>query len=559
MSAIGKVVTNLRRGQALIKDVGRFRDISVVLINYGFGEVLRRIELPEAVPFSGLLEKAKPKDVARLSTAERLFLAIQELGPTFVKLGQILSTREDLIPPEYVEQFSKLQDQVSSFSWEEARQRVENALGGPIEAHFGSFQEQPIASASIAQVHRATLKDGTPVAVKVMRPGIREKIESDINILYFLARSVEKAIPEAQLADLTGIINEFDRAISRELDFTIEARNLSRFSGNFQGTPGVRFPKPFLDLCRPEVLVMEFIEGAKVTDAYASGKFDGAQIAQTLADVVFRMLLRDGFFHGDLHPGNVLIEPNGTVAILDCGMAGRLTPLMKDRVIDMLMAMSRQDWQRIAEIYYEIGVKTAPVPFDAFQADVIDVMEEYLVNKRLDEVEIGAFFSKLIDGAVKYRLKMPPDYTMMFKALMTVEGLGKTIYPDLDIIAQARPYVEEALRQRYAPEKITRDLLQSIESLNRLLRMAPRTGREILAGIENGRVKFGVELDRLDLLAESLKRQANLQSAGMMTAGLAIASALIHGKDPAWLGNLGWILTAAAVGWIILQILRPVK
>ncbi|MFH1602631.1 MAG: AarF/ABC1/UbiB kinase family protein, partial [Pseudomonadota bacterium] len=419
----------------MIKDIGRLRTIIGVLVKYGFGEVVERLHLEDNIVVS-LLAKA-PKDGEKISTAQRLFLICEELGPTFIKFGQILSTRPDLVPAEVAEELSRLQDNVQPMPFAEVRQAVENSLGAPLDERFAAFDSEPLASASIAQVHRARLRTGEDVAVKVRRPGIVEIIDSDLNIIYFLARRLEAMAPEARMFDLSGIVHEFELAIRRECDFVNERRNVERFRRMFAGKEFVHIPQSFADYSSRDVLTLEYVSGVKISEALDKlPGLDRNALAKHAVNIVFDMVLRHGFFHGDLHPGNVFVREDGTIIILDCGMTGRLTPKMRDRAIDVILAVLQRDWSAVAENFYEMVVHERPVNYAAFEADVVDVMERYFVDRTLAEVEVGGFFMELAQGAIRHQLKMPPDYTMMFKALLTMEGVGKRLAPDLDVVAE---------------------------------------------------------------------------------------------------------------------------
>jgi ubiquinone biosynthesis protein len=552
-------IQNIRGGLAFIRDIGRLRQIVAVLVRHGFGEVVERLNLGASVV--GRLAGSRDEGGERMPVPRRTLLAIQDLGPTFVKLGQILSTRPDLIPPEFVTEFQQLQDQVTPLPATVVREEIERSLGKPVEALLQRFDDEPLASASIAQVHRAALADGAEVVVKVRRPGIAEVIAQDVDILKFLALRIEQSIPEARVVDLPGIVREFEKAILKEVDFRSEADHLDRFARNFAGVTFVHIPHCHRALSTDSVLVMEYVRGVKITAAAASGSIDRTQLVRRAVQALFMMAFEHGFFHGDMHPGNVLVEEDGTIAFVDCGLAGRLPPHARDRIVDLMLGIVRQDVDAVAEAFYEIGIKTAPVNFDQFVTDTSEVMDTYFVGRTLKDVQFGAFFGDLVDGAMRHQLRVPPEYTMLFKAIMTVEGIGKTIAPDVDIVAEARPFVERLVRERYSPETVTRQVLADARNLGRFLRQFPLSARQILLALEHGKVSVEVKAPDAALdLARARLGAANRLSVAIIAGALIIAGTLAAGATDGRLGPLSLVLyaLAAAIGgvfWILF--LRP--
>lgn len=475
-----------------VRDIERLRQIVVVLVRHGFGEVVQRSGLGSLVPAGSSGQSPK------VSVGERVRLVLQELGPSFVKLGQIVSTRPDVIPHEILVELKKLQSHVPPVPFDELRAEVERELGAPIADVFLAFDEVPLASASIGQVHRARLKPpaGEPidgraidVVVKIQRPGIRAVVERDVELLLLLARAIERSIPESRIYSPVALVTEFDRAITSELDFGLEADHAERFARNFESDSKARFPAVYRSASGKKILTIEYFDGKNVYDAVASG-FPGEKIAKTAVHVILKQVFEDGFFHADPHPGNVLImgEPERPVlGLVDLGQVGRLTTELRDRTIDLMVAVVRQDTQAIADCLYAIGRPTRRIDRTKYDAEVALLSERYL-GKPLKDIELSFLIRDIVQGAVKYGLEIPPDFLLVGKALMTVEGIGKEIYPDLDIFSEVRPYFMRLLRLRYSPERLGNDALRIMTRLSGAANTMPEQVTEILDDLRKGRL-----------------------------------------------------------------------
>ena len=543
-------------GQAW-QDVGRFRDIVAVLVRYGFGELIARMNLQDTFVTRMLGHKPAPQSEG-LSTPKRLLLVMQELGPTFIKLGQILSTRPDLIPEEFIEEFKTLQSSAAPLPFEKISAQLNIALPAPVDEIFDNIDPEPLASASIAQVHKATLKDGSKVVLKVIRPGIRETLMSDLSILKFFARQVESLFPDAVLFDPVGIAAEFEKALSKEIDFTVELRNLQRFTKNFTDNPDVHIPIAYPELSSKDVLVMERVEGQKITDV----EEDREYLVRRMVAISFEMIYVHGFFHGDLHPGNIFVLPDGRIALIDFGLVGRLTPKMKDYVIDLLLGLVRHDYEVVPETLYEIGIKKVPVNYDRFQADVASLMDEYLLGAKMADIDFGKLIQELLDGAMRHHISVPPDYTMMFKALVTVEGVGKQLDPELDLFKELEPYVRELVKQRYSPEELWHRGMRQVGHINRLLQQFPITARQVLLGIENGRIQFGLDERQMGRWLEEYRLQ-NARRLEVALSGIFMLMAtlsLSHGTPTIFglptISFIGYLIGGGLAGWVMLNIMR---
>ncbi len=530
MSAVSSAYKNVQAIRTAIKDMGRLRQIVTVLTRHGFGALVSRLGLFE------ILGTRKPQSDAdettlSLSMAKRLRIVIEELGPTFVKLGQILSTRPDLIRPDIIVELQKLQDDVPPMKLEVVRAQIEAALGKPIEDVFASFEEEPLASASVAQVHRATLPDGTEVVIKVQRANIQKSVASDLNILQFLAARAEQLVTELQLIDPVGIVVEFERALTKELDFRFERGNIERFGANFAEFEGVSIPRVYPEHCHSTLLVMDYVRGVKATEAPSAYGVDPYPLASIMVNALLKMVFRDGLFHGDLHPGNIIVrEDDHGITLIDFGLVGRLLPRQREVILDLLIGLSNEDYELITRVFFEIGVKVPGVQYDypAFESDVIDVLETHIAGKSLEEIEIQGFFAGLINGAIRHQIKMPPTYTMVFKALMTVEGIGKTLSPKLNFVEEIKPFVKDLLLERYNPERLLREGVETLTSASRAFTSFSQTGPRLLRDVEMGRLIFKVDSDRFAEGIAELKWSTNRLTRAVIFAAAAISGTLVH-------------------------------
>jgi ubiquinone biosynthesis protein len=507
MSVIRSVFDRTRQLQSVVKDAKRFREIAGVLVKYGFGHVIERMRLKGPLK----VDINENPQVTAHPFHRRVKMALSELGPTFIKFGQIMSTRPDLIPQALTVELETLQDRVATLPVEEIRKQIERELGASPEVLFASFDDMPLASASIAQVHRATLKSGEEVVVKVQRPGIKRIIESDVNILYFLARQVEGVFPEVRLFNLMGIISEFEQNIARETDFLVEAQNIERFQKNFEGSRTVAIPRVYRELTTAHVLTLELINGKKVRQLIQEG-IDLAPLAKAFLGGAFQMLFVDGFFHGDAHPGNIFVMPDGRVALIDFGMVGRLSPEMREKVIDIVFAMLREDMRAVARAFYELGRPEGRVDYNAFEAECMRVMEEEVVGRPMSEIQIGSLFMKICEGAVKFRIHMPSDFTMMFKAMVTAEGVAKMIAPDVNVLEEARPYILRMVAERYSFKRLSQEALSDLRKVASFARGFPVAGTEILRQLKEGELRVTVDIPALtDMNDRRLEVHSRLQ------------------------------------------------
>mgnify|MGYP002630128382 CR=1 FL=1 len=465
-----------------VRDTFRLQQVATVMVKHGFGALLTNIDVPGLGRIPSRFE----------GTPERLTHALQELGPTFIKLGQVLSTRPDILPDIYIEALQTLQDDVEPVPFPAIEKQLAAELGAEWRSLVKDFDDTPLATASIAQVHPAILADGQQVVFKVQRPGIAKQIRSDLNILALLASRAIVEFPETERLDPKGVLHEFERSILGELDFDQEAQAMDRFRRNFADTDFVRIPEVVAELTTPRVLCVEYLDGVKIREARARGK-DMALVGERYLHVAYTMLFEHGAFHGDLHPGNVLVLEDEVLGLLDFGMVGALTRDMRDALVSLLFALERGDQRTIARIFYDIAVKEERVDYAAFERDVMAVVERnWVAIDSVADMQIGRFLMDVTQGAIQHRVRAPHGYTMFFKALLTTEGLAKSLIPEVDPLKAAQPYVKRLVAERYGQDRIKEDLFYTGVTFNTLSQRIPVSLSQLLDDIDNQRLQLNV-------------------------------------------------------------------
>lgn len=545
MQIVRPVVQTTHTLARTVRDVGRLQQVALILARHGLGGLVAGLPVP-GMRASRQLE----------STPDRVIAAMQELGPTFIKLGQILSTRADVIPAAYIEAFESLQDDVEPLPFARIAEQLAAEVGPAWRSAVAEIQEAPLATASIAQVHRARLQDGREVVFKVQRPDIGPKIRADLNILEFLTNRAIAEFPEVELFDPHGILGEFKKSILSELDFTAEARNLRRFATLFQDNARVVLPEVVDHLSGRRVLCMSFLDGVKIRAARGHG-FDMALVGERYLEVAYTMLFDHGFFHGDLHPGNVLVLEGERIGVIDCGMVGRLSGPMKDDLAALLVALDRGDNRTIARLFFDIAIKDARVDYAAFERDAMEVVETHWSGGSIAEMQIGAFLMDLTRRALRHRVLAPPEFTMFFKAVLTTEGLAKALLPEVDPISAAQPYVRRLLAERWSQERILEDGAYSLLSLSTLTRRLPITLTQLLDDIDQQRFQLTISQKDLALTEAGHDRRLNrLIIALFAVAAAACGTACLFWTPGALLGIplLSLVFYAAALPLFLLTL-----
>ena len=547
-----------------IRSIRRYLNIVRVLSTYGFDQALEMLGLADVVVRSRRLLRRPPPDIARLTAAERMRLALEELGPTFVKLGQILSTRPDVIPHAFVCEFEKLLDDVPSFPFEEVLLRIADELGGPVEQFFAEIDPVPLAAASIAQVHRARLKSGEDVVIKVRRPGIVAVVEADISALMALAGLAERHISGSELYDPVGIVREFARTIRREMDFAREGHTIEKFRDNFSSTPWMYFPKVYWEQSARGILTMEYIAGLKVSDKVRLSErgLDGPLIARRGADAFLEMVLQHGFFHGDPHPGNVLILPDNIICLLDYGIVGRLDDGLKNFLTDILAAIIKRDMDEIVSLLLFAGDISDSLDIRALKRDLFNFIDGYY-EIPLKEIEVGRMLMEFIEIITLYNIRISTDLMLLAKSLMLIETMGRSLDPDFDMAEHLRPFIVRALRQKFSPRRVTNDINQILSSYLNLARNIPRDLKEIINRINRNKFKIDLEHRGLDKFTNEFDRSINRLSTSMILAAMIIGSSIIMQTDkgPKIMGFpilafIGYTVAGLVGLWLVYAIIR---
>ncbi|PLX88132.1 MAG: ubiquinone biosynthesis protein UbiB [Desulfuromonas sp.] len=549
-----------------IRSLKRYRQVLGVLIKYGFGHVIEELninyylELGKRIVTLG----AKTQDIERLTQPERLRMAMEELGPTFVKLGQILSTRPDLVPKEYTEEFRKLQDKVPAVDFQQIRQQIEKEFDRPITETFAEIDPEPIAAGSIAQVHRARLHSGEDVVVKVRRPGILKILETDLDILAGLAYLVENHLPTSELYDPSGAVREFRRTVFREVDFTREGLTTDRFANHAKDIKSAYTPSVYWDQTGETVLTLEQVDGIKVTsfEELESQGLDRKKIAENCATILLEQVLVHGLFHCDPHPGNIMVLPEEKICFLDYGMIGRLDDELKQQLAELLVAVLQRDAQRIISLLIYSGDLTEDIDRGALKRDITEFIDDYY-DLPLADFNTGRLLTDFVDILNRYRIRFPADLILLAKALVTLEGVARQLDPEFNLVFYLKPQVEHLVRARLSPIWMSRDLVALGRDYGSLFRQLPQDLRELVHRVNHNKFKIDLEHRGLERLITDLDKSTNRISFSMVIAALVIGSSLIMQTDKGpmlfdfpILGLLGYSIAAFLGLGLAVAILR---
>ena len=550
-----------------VRDLGRLQDIASVLIRWGFGDVVKRMGMAGVLEKAGRLLhwQAVEEGRLRMDVPTRLRCTLQDLGPTFVKLGQVLATRVDLLPPAWIDELGKLQNAVPALPWDAVLPQLREDLGAEPEAVFARVEHEPLAAASLAQAHRAWLADGSAVVLKIRRPGIRDTVEADLRLLKHLAVIVEKNLPELRRYHPQRIVQQFSASLRRELDFAAECRNAERIAHNFAGRDDIVIPRVYWQWTCERLNVQECLEGVPGRDLAAVDAMglDRVQLARTGAGLELKMVLEDGFFHADPHPGNIFYMPDGAIGVIDFGMVGRVTEQRRFQIVRLLHGLVVHDSAAVAEVLADWTEENNDIDEVRLQESA-DVFVDQYRGVPLKDLRMGAMLGDVTAMLREHGLSLPADLALMIKAFLTLEGMGRQLDPDFDMASEARPYLERAMLERFAPDVLVRRGRRTLSGLVDLLRDMPRDVHRLLQSARRGKLQMHIEVDTLRAFGEQVDRAANRLTMGIITASLVIGSSIVMnsvggGVSNRWLmalGVLGFVGAALCGVWILFSIWR---
>ncbi len=546
------------------RNINRYRQILTILFKYGFGNIIDVLKIDQYLEIGlKMISRAKPEKVERLTPPQRVRLLFEELGPTFIKFGQILSTRPDLIPLNYIFELEKLQDNVPEFSFED----VENILAkefGSEEKPFSAMEEKPFASASIGQVHLATLANGEKVAVKIQRPGIHQQVTVDLEIMNHLATLMERHIEDLSFFRPIKIVEEFASTLERELDYTLEASNIQRVAHQFAFDSTVYIPKVYLDRTTETVLTMEYIQGIKIkeVDLLDQEGINRRILTRQGADLILKQVFEHGFFHADLHPGNLFVLPGNVLGIVDFGMMGFMDRQAREVFIDLIASVVTENPSAACRYLLEITEADEEPDMRILERDLSSFIGQYL-TKSLKYINMGRLLQDLLKITVKHKLRLYPDTFLMMKSFAAVEGVAHRLDPDFDMVGHAAPFIKKKKFERFSAKRISEDLSRvSIESLQ-FLQEVPRESLSIIRQVRKGKFVLGFEIQKLEKIISSQYNTNHKLSVSIIIAALIIASALLLSfKVPPDLFGVSILGMSGIAGAILLGLwlfVRPQK
>ena len=551
------------------QEIARFRQISEILLKNGLGFLAERLELDGFLPPWRRRATESDRQVARLSVPERVRRTLEELGPTYVKLGQVLSTRPDLLPPDYISQLTMLLDSAPPVPAKEARAQLEAELGQVTESIFAGFEWEPIASASIGQVHRAVLKDGQRVVVKIQRPGVDQVVEADLDLLLRQIRFVEGRSAAVREYRLSELLAEFAHALREELDYTCEGRNADRLRENLAGDPRAWVPRVFWEYTTRRVLTLEDIGGLKLSEleALQAENYDLAAIATVVVDLYLKQVFEDGFFHGDPHPANILVCDE-RIGFVDFGMVGHLSEATKANLRDLLWAVVAQDVDEMVYTIQRMGAVVGPSDLQGLTRDLQRLLWRHY-GLSLEEVPISEFLREVFAIAFRHRVRLPAEMAVLARTVLVLEGVAQCLDPGFRLVEAAQPFVTRIVQERFSPAHLSRQGLRALRQMEHLAHDVPPRLSSISAQLEEGRLTLGLDVRRLESILRKLDVVANRLAFSIVVAAMIIGSALvILGGDQAavfrlpFLGlglpiaQVGFVAAGLMAAWLIFSIIR---
>ncbi|WP_321492878.1 AarF/UbiB family protein [uncultured Desulfobacter sp.] len=537
----------------------RYQQIISIVLKYGFGNII------DAMKINHYLDKiifSKPHP--KLSRNQRIRMVLEELGPTFIKMGQVLSSRPDLIPLDLTRELAALQDKVPSFAFEQVRHIIQDEFNQPIDEVFHTFEETPFASASIGQVHRAYLSPNEEVAVKIQRPGIQKIVEVDLEIIHYLAQVMEKNLEEIAIFRPVKIVEEFAQTLEKELDYTVEAANMEQMADQFARERLIHIPQVYRSHSTQRVLCMEFIRGIKADDIKAIDRagLNRKKITRIGADFVMRQIFEFGFFHADPHPGNIFILKDQRICMIDFGMTGFVDLTTRELFIDLLQSLNSKNTQNTARLLCRLTEIDEPVNTTSLEKDISQFCTVFLYRK-LEEINLNRMIHQFLEFCTRHGLRIPPDLFLMMKAFISIEGVARRLDPQFDMLSHARPYVRAAALRKYSVPRLSREFADIARDTFSLLQTLPGDTSSIITQIKQGKIKAKVSIEGLDRFMMTQDQTSNRISFAIIIAALILGSAIVlNSRIPPMLfgvsiiGIAGFIIAAVLGIWLLVAIIR---
>jgi len=550
------------------KNIQRLRQIISILMRHGFYPVIERIHLTRLISIPQRIAGRKAtQEQEFISFAARTRLAFEELGPTFIKFGQILSTRPDILPEEFVKEFLKLQDEVPPFPFTDVVKAIEQEFKRPVKELFKEIEEKPVAAASIAQVHRAVTREGEGVVIKVQRPDIEAVIDNDLSILQYIAKLIAKYIPESRNYNPVGMVEEFGGIIKKEMDFTLEASYTERFRKNHSDDPRVLIPAVYWNLTGKKVLTMERITGIKIDniEKLRESGIDTEKISHIVAEVLFRQVFEFGVFHGDLHSGNIFVTGPEQIAFVDFGIVGRLDREMQENLADIFVGLVSEDYELLTRVYLRMGILPEDIDEVTFKREYQDMLFSYF-GKPFKRTSVGELLMSYIRLASRYRIRMPRELLLLDKCILELEGLGRLLHPDVNVLVESQQFARRLIAKRFGPAAMMKDAVDTVMEYRTFTKALPVQISQILKKMMSDKFTIDFVHRGLEDLMGEMDRSSNRLTFAIIVAALIIGSSLVIAFDSGpklfgypFLGILGFVVAGVLGLWLAFLILRSGK
>ena len=547
------------------RHVMRYRQILGIIFRYGFGNIIDALNIEQYIEVGlNLISRTREEKIEKLSGNERIRMIFEELGPTFIKLGQIISSRPDLVPVDLVHELSKLQDKVHPFEYEQVEAIIVSEFGKPCKDVFNTMEKIPLASASIGQVHKATLKNGKGVVVKIQRPGIKKIIEIDLQIIHHLASLMETHVKEVALHKPVRIVEEFAKTIGKELDYSIEATSMQRIADQFKDDSTIHIPMVYTDQSTSKVLTMEYIQGIKISEIEEIDKagFDRKIITRRGADFIMKQVFENGFFQADPHPGNIFVTEGNVISPVDFGMTGFVTRTAREFFVELLHSIAIGNTRLLTRLLFELTEYDKRPNFESLERELSDFLAMY-TSKPLKDIKTSAMINQGLEICGQYGIKVPPDFFLMIKAFVAVEGIAKKLDPDFNLILHATPYVKAVKMKKYSPSRIAENVGEIVTDSFKLMKFFPSDILELIRAAKQGKINLNLKLTGLDKILETHDQTSNRIAFAIIIASLIIGSAqLIDSNVPpvvfgvSLIGIVGFLAAAMMGVWLLFAIIK---